>query len=234
MQGFRPLQLLLLFGLLVTFSVDAVLFHEIDTTRVLKCTFSSIHHNRIAVDKGRIKKLIYPNEQLYVSSEEESGQVFIQSKDAYSAPTTIAVVTQGGYVQDIEIAFQEIPAEVVILSEPPSCDASSVVQDSPFCPDDSLRVKIEAVMQGKVPDNYFERPFEEKIWKPKLGLVGRTFLKLRGPSDTLYVFEVQNTCRKNHVLLEKDLYCQKAKWIFLEKTSLNPSETLMGMVATDE
>jgi hypothetical protein len=207
---------------------NATIYSEIDTARILKCTFSSIHHNRILIEGGRVQKLIFPQEQLYVCLEEESGQAFIQSKEHSDTSITVSVVTSKGLVQDIEIFFKDIPAEIVILQErhaleatkPPCIDFGSMVHE-----------KIKAIASGAVPAGFVAAPFAGKSWNPKYGLKAHTFLKLTDYQETLFVFEITNKSTGKKCILESDIHCNRMRWVYLERNIIRPGQTIMGVIS---
>lgn len=84
-------------------SLSAAIYHPIDTTQTLRCCFSISQHNRVLIDKGRIKKIIFPEEKLHVRMEETSGQVFIQAKTSLQERVVVSIISQTGIVQDVEI-----------------------------------------------------------------------------------------------------------------------------------
>jgi hypothetical protein len=213
-----------------TMPLSAAIFYEIDTTRPLCCSLSNKHHNRILVEQGRVKKIIFPEEKLFVRMEEVSGQVFVQLKYPTADPTLISVVTQEGFVQDIEILFSDCPSQVIVLKNrieqglQELCEA--IRDETP-----SINASLNCLLKGEMPKGYDSIPFQRCTLRPKFGISASLVGKLKGCTDVLCLYEVSNTtfcCRK---ILEKEIACRGSLWAFLEKNCLCPKEKILAIVA---
>lgn len=226
----RKVTLLLL---LLTVPLQAAIFHEIDTTVTLCCTFSSKQHNRILVDGGRIKKVIFPEDKLFVRMEEVSGQCFVQPKCPTIDSTLISIVTQDGRIQDVEITFSDGPSEVVVLRAP-YCEPEIIYEfsDMPcFLCDDSLNSQMETLLRGEVPCGYRSVPFKKCVMKPKFGITVKLIARLKGQSDDLLLYEVANTSWWKKRITEQEIVCSEINWVYLEKSCLKSKETILGVVS---
>lgn len=220
--------LLLLF---CTAQLSAAIFHEIDTTQPLCCHLSSKHHNRILVELGRIRKIIFPEEKLLVWMEEVSGQVFVQSRYPMLEPTVVSIITQDGLVQDIEMTFSDGPSEVIVLTNHVEQDFLELCDADPIYGSPSIDGSIESLLKGEIPEGYSSTPFRRYIFRPKFGISVKLVGKLRGVVETLCVYEVRNTIICKRKILEKEIACPGSSWTFLEKNRLCPKETILAIVA---
>ena len=219
---------------LLTTPLSAAIFHEINTTQSLCCTFSSKHHNRILIDKSRIKKIIFPEDKLYVRIEEGSGQVFVQAKNLIEEKIVVSIISQEGLVQDIEIQFVDQPSQVVILREYDNQPAKPL-QELHSCQGTiskcGLKKTIESILNRKIPDGYVSAPITQSTWKIKPGISAKLVGYLKGAYEDLYIYQVRNTRLMRKCLLEKELVCPNSPWVFLEKNYLKSRETVLAIVA---
>lgn len=224
------LQIVLAF-LFLTVPLTATIFHEIDTTRPLCCNLSNKHHNRILVEQGRVKKIIFQEEKLFVRMEDVSGQVFVQLKYPSQEPTVVSVITQDGLVQDIEMMFSDCPSQVIVLKNcmendfQTFCEASHVHD----CP--SSNDAVNCLLKGEIPEGYSSIPFRRCVFKPKFGISAKLVGKLKGFMDTLCIYEISNItfCRRR--IREKEIACPGSLWVFLEKNCLCSKEKILSVVA---
>lgn len=219
--------------LLLIVPLQGAIFHEIDTTVILCCTFSSNQHNRILVDGGRIKKVIFPDDKLFVRMEEVSGQCFIQPKSPLVDSTLVSIVTQDGQIQDIEITFSDGPSEVIVLQAP--CFDPEIIYELSdisccFC-DNSLNSQIDTLLKGEVPCGYRSIPFKKCIMEPKFGISVKLIAQLEGQSDDLLLYEVTNRSWWKKRITEQVIACSGVNWAYLEKKCLNSKETILGVVS---
>jgi hypothetical protein len=217
--------------LLSSFPLCAAIYHPIDTTYPLRCSFSNKHHNRILVEEGRIKKVICQDDKLMIRVEELSGQVFVQAKYPYCDPTLISIVTLDGLVQDIEIAFMDCPSQVVILRNFIPEENIIEICESPACEAPSINESVNCVLRGGIPNGYTSVPFKNCISRPRLGVYSKLVGRLQGCLDTLLIYEITNrTCFKRKIL-EKQMMCPTAGWAYLPKHCLAPREKMIVIVA---
>lgn len=218
-------------------SLTATIYQTIDTTTLFRCEFSSIHHNRILVDGGRINKVIFPESSVSVKIEDESGQVFIQSLLPYTPPITISIITNEGIIQDVELNFIEKPSEILILQELKPCNEESPLyfqkydsqKSVSFAPE--LSNIVEVIISGKCP-NYYTFVKEQGCKKMlKKGLSAQVIGKYCSSNETVYAWRVLNTskCRKN--ICEQDFNFPGASWIYLDNDTLNKGEGTLVFVS---
>ena len=216
---------------LSTLPLSAAIFHEIDSTKALSCTFSNKQHNRILVEEGRVKKVICQDEKLLVRVEDISGQVFIQAKYPLQDPILISVVTQDGLVQDVEIHFANCSSQVVVLRNGYPEECFNEVTEVISCEISPVQESIDCILRGKVPVGYQSVPFRRSVIHPKIGVSSKLVGRLQGLVDTLLVYEVANSTCFRRKVFEKEIACRGALWAFLQKNCVSPRERILAVVA---
>lgn len=227
------LKLLKFFGaicLMTSSTVFGAIFHCIDTTVPLKCVFSSIHHNRIVVDNSQVKKVVSSDIGLSINMESESGQVFIYSLHPRPKDTVISVVTKGGYVQDIEISFEERSPEVVILMEP------APFEDEIECENKletiaTLDEMIDQILSGETPKGYESCKIDRVRAKLKENLFVEAVSLIRNPFEDIYVYEIINVANCSKEISEKELEGQGSRWIHLECRKIKAKSKAMLIIS---
>lgn len=224
----RKIILFLLSACLVHISIQAAIFEDLDPHGLVKCQFSSVYQNRIAVDGQRIKKVILTSEGLSVTLEEESGQIFVYALSYKPDATTLSLITDLGTVQDVEISFVEKPSEVLIFKrkddkpkpvENIQCRAFSFEEES-------IVKNVTAIIRGKSPAGYHScqlsnyKKFNLDRWI-SLEPSGKF---VRG-GDSIQVWKVKNESKRFLKLSEKCLNFSGAKWVYLHQDFLKPNGT---------
>jgi TraK protein len=210
--------------------VQGVVFHNLDTTYPIHCTFSSNFHNRVMVEDGYVKNVIIPNEELYsIHLEESSGQAFIYTRDLNPQEATFSIITNTGKVQDIQVSFADRPTEVVILKEekPLLQEENNLVEQAV---EDDLLKKIKVICEGKIPTHYVPCALTTKEWKPKKGISLKLCSKLEGPVDVLYIYRIQNCSKQTIAIQEQELQSAKSQWIYLQAHKLKPKQTALCII----
>lgn len=211
---------------------SAAVFHTIDTTFPISCTFSAQFHNRIIVEDGYVNNIVTSNEHLYsINLEEFSGQAFIYALDLNPQDALFSIITNTGKVQDIQVSFTDKPTEVVILKEP----KVEIALEDDNCPEkaaeDDLLEKIKIVCAGQVPPNYTFCSVATKEWKPKKGITLKLHAKLDGAIDNLYIYRVYNCSRQTLTIQEQELQCNNSQWIYLQAHKLKQKESALCIIA---
>lgn len=224
-------QIILAFILFAT-PLSATIFHPIDTTKPLSCRFSTQQHNRILIENGRIKKIIFPEDKLYVRVEETSGQVFIQAKNPFQEKIVVSIISQSGVVQDVEIEFANLTSQVIVLRDI-TLDQQSLqqVHCSPCCYNEDLSLIVGGILQGKIPSGFCSVPITNFCRTIKLGVKAKLVGRLHGCYEDLYIYQVHNARIWQTRLLEKDLSSGGALWVYLQRNCLRPKETVLAIVA---
>lgn len=204
---------------------NAAIFHDIDTTTSLLCTLSSTHQNRILVSEGRIAKVIFPEGSLAIQTEEESGQAFVCAGVREAEKTTITVVTENGFVQDLEVQFENRPSEVVVLREEKE---KQVVEQLETWGE--IKYLLQKILRGEVPQGFCR--FDVRCQR----CIGRslridTIASFEGATETLYLYKVKNTTRRRALLDERLLVIPGSLWVYSKKNMLNPQEETLAVQA---
>lgn len=215
------------FLIMTTFPLQATLFHEIDTTNLLKSTLSSSHHNRIAIDGGRIKKVIFSEAEVVIRMEEESGQIFVQTLTRNPPDTTISIVTDEGEVQDIELSFVEKSSETLILRYPRDWDTHSDCCD----PAEEIVDVVDSILNGRTPSGYFSYPGTNECRRVSRGVRAVNISILAGPQETLYVWQLENRFYGKKRLNEREVNFYCGSWVYLDRYLLKPGEQTIAIIS---
>lgn len=215
-------------------SIEAALSYDLDTTKLLRCSFSIDHHNRIMIQNGRVRKIIYPEENLSISLEEHSGQAFIYAVGRIEKPLALAVITDSGLVQDIELSFQSKESEVLILNEPQEEEETKDVLPSSIVPcmteEEQRQLLVNDILSGRLPEGYVSCTQPRWNRSIKCGLQGTNIVKLENATSTIYIYEIVNRSKRKRKISEVDLACEGSTWICLESHTLKPREKILGIV----
>jgi TraK protein len=221
--------LLLSSGLLATFSLTAeAIFYEISTTQPLKCTFSSHHPNRIMMDKQEVIKVIHAEpEAIQILIEEKVGQAFVMTTEEIVDPVTLCVLTSDGEVQDLEVTFTEQPSQLVILTQKQQV---KTVQPSLPVEECDMESTIQSILAKQVPAGSFIASFctQPSYLKKKMKI--KEVSRFDRDIEVIRVFEISNCAKQKQILSEKELSIPQASWIFLEKNTLQPKETIHAII----
>ena len=212
--------------------LSAAVFHEIDTTSPLLCTFSEKFQNRILVENGKVQKVISADEEkLSIFLEEVSGQAFIYARDAEPEETTLSVITNTGVVQDIQIAFSNRSSEVVILKDLNQEQVDEIEQKNKPCAPcaENIMTTVSDILLGNIPVGYFPCQVQCQQWSPKSGIVLDLMTKLEGRDSDLYLYQVTNTTKKQCQLMECELQFIGCRWVFLEANNILSKQTILGV-----
>jgi len=210
-------------------SAEAAICVEMNSKQLLSCTLSSRHHNRIAVEGQRIKKIIYPEGEILIRIEEQSGQIFVQAMVDHPGETTVSIVTSEGLVQDLELSFQDKASEILLLQEKHLDDVTEAFGD---CDDETSAMQraIEVLLSGKVPEEYVPIAERQFCCCLKRQVTLRSIMRLIGPIYTIYVFLLENSGHKCERIHESEINCVDGEWIFLEKNELKRGEKMMALI----
>lgn len=214
-------------------SIEAAQIIEIDSTNLLRCTFSSRHHNRIAVEDQRIKKIIYPEGDISIRMEEESGQAFVQAMVDNPSVTTVSIVTSEGIVQDLELSFTDKESEILILKgnlvEEGMClDSLSSIDCGAEI--DSIQNAIEGILSGSLPEEYIPVEDREICCRIRRYVTLKSLIRLVGPLYTIHVLILENNGRRKECIHEREINCIAGEWVFLEKNELGRSDKALAFI----
>lgn len=220
--------LLVIFLFLFCQGIEATQFLETDTTQLLRCNLSFRHHNRIAFNGKRIKKFIYPEGSIVLRQEEESGQIFVQSLIDYPPVTTISIVSDDGFVQDLELYFEDSPSEIVILEEG-KC-FSCPIEEISCIPINDFEILIKGALCGRLPEGTISFECDRKAKTIKKGVLVRRISMLIGGETTAFLLSIENHSKSNKSIQECDLSFMGGDWIYIQKNHLKPGEKGLAMV----
>ncbi len=212
-------------------SLEAVIFHEIDTTVPLECSFSLTQHNRIALDGGRLSKVICSEGLFSFRMENDSGQAFVTVAGPIGAKGLMSVITDGGTVQDLLITVEDRPSEVVILRESAPANLDLVVSADQK---DSVVDLVRGITAGRIPAGYVPRDLQESESRYVKGLKWHLIptLVLDGPQDRITVYQLKNGSHKSVSLTEDMIRAPDDQWVYIEDLSLAAKTKTTVIVAS--
>lgn len=200
----------------------------IDSSMLLRVIFSSIHQNRIAIEGGVVKKVLYPEADISVAIEETSNQVFVYALTDRPPMTTLSLILEDGTVQDIEIDFQQKRSELLILSnvkEPP-CKTDYI--DETW--DGAARL-IRGVCLGRIPPTYRSCEFPQAQKKLGRGLLAKLSGKLLAERELVYLWEVENVGCSQEAFSEGVFASPSVNWVYLHKNRLSRGQKTFAIVS---
>lgn len=221
-------------SILFHLSLSSAIFHEIDTTQPLRCTFSGKFQNRIMIEEGKVQKVISADEEkLSIFLEEVSGQAFIYARDTEPKETTLSIITNNGVVQDIQIAFEDRSSEVVILIDSDFRDDAAEVESkiNQKATENTTMAIVSELLLGNIPAGYTPCQIQCQKWTPKRGISIEIMSKLDGCDEILYLYQITNTTSKKRELLECELECEGCRWVFLEANRFLPKQKILGIIS---
>ena len=214
--------------------IFAAVFCPMNSTQTVFCEFSLEHHNRILIEGGSIKKIIYPEDQLYVRLEKTSGQAFIRAKQSYRDKVLLSVISTGGIVQDIESEFKEAPSQVVVLRVPTEGDSLYASRKLAECMSSQAcepRSIVTGILKGEIPPGYRSTLITQSTWKIRYGVQAKLIGCLEGNGENLFLYQVRNTNIWKKRISESDFKCAQPSWVFVQEHKLGSKETTLAIVA---
>lgn len=227
----------LVWGLLFNFYVfglnplSAVIYCEIDTTAPLRCSFSSNHPNRIMVKDQGVDKIIHSEpDRLQILIDDKANQAFIIAREVIRDPITLCVVTTSGAVQDLEVNFEQRPAQLVILeNQKPAVSVEEVkCIDSSCC---SIQQIINSLLAGLAPKGFCEVEFVSETYWPQKKLRVVETNRFEKADELIRVFKISNCSKRRQVIHEREFSSEHSSWVFLEKNCLAARETILVIVS---
>ncbi len=213
---------------------QASVFELLNTHRLIKCSFSSLCQNRIVVEGERVKKVIYPESgQVSVKLEEESGQIFVYALMEHPSNCTFSIITDKGFVQDVELSFERKSSEVLILRQPRDITPSYNQAKDLTC-DEPVISKVKTILRGKIPGCYTSCNLpHNRSNQLGCGIELELMGKFISDSDTLYLWKVKNAGNRIRALSESLINFQGGNWVYLNKFRLRPREHTLAIVGMD-
>lgn len=199
----------------------ALVVKTIDELRPLQVTFSDRSFNRIAVESGGIKKIIAPEELFDIQIDEITSQAFISIKENFDQPIAISVITDAGFVQDIEIVANDRPMEMILLKEPRQKERLDVSS-----PREAAVKILQSLEKGQLPLGYasVHLQSEDQREANNLNLKLTPIRAVEGPFDQVTFYSLVNISTTKIQLREPIFALPGDHWIYLPKESLEPNE----------
>ena len=197
-----------LLGLIQSAAVHSTIYEAINSERLIECTFSSTHQNRISVVGLGVQKVIHPEGEVQFTLEETSGQVFVYAMVEHPKVTTVSLILVDGTVQDLECSFKKQPSEILVLNHCLEIACNEAICSSQEGEGESVIPPIiQEIMEGRVNAEYVAS--DPPVANRKLiarGIFAELTGKLVGPEDIIYVWTIRNKGMSTACLSEKAFF----------------------------
>ena len=215
-------------------STDATMYLDFNSHTLLKCVLSSTHHNRIALSEGRIKKAIFPEANVSIRLEDESGQVFVQVLSDEINPITLSILTEEGAVQDLELDFTPKSSEIVILnrkSNTNDSDCENECSNGEIVSIDSMVGNLQEILKGQTPYGYVSQEGNGNEYLLKKHFLLTEKVRYVSQMHTITVWEIKNLSRCCKNISERDLNFEGISWVYLDKNQLKKLEKTLAVTS---
>jgi hypothetical protein len=206
--------------LFLSASLSAAQYICLDPCSVIPIDVSIGHHNRISIPHDRIKKVFFNSSRIAVKVEEETGQLFVQAVRPDCICATLSLISASGATQDLELHFQEGPAEIIFLQpmQPDEIVQSVDVEGA------SLERVVACILQGEVPEGY--QSIEDWDQNPPVckGLRYQRISRLLSDEQIVFIYTLQNITSCVKTVKECQVNILDGDWVFLDRYTLHPCE----------
>ena len=223
--------------------LSSVIYHDIDTKGLLKCSVSSRHQNRILIENGEINKVVTADNFFSIKMEPDSGQVFIYPLIVFEGSSTISVVSENGNIQDIELTLEDKSSEVIVLRDVIDNINTSQNFENTFdllsnpskSKSEMIATTVKTLLSGKIPAGYVERhsnsDSEIKSMKSKKGtqIVFESERLFDGPFEKISMLQIKNKTKKP-IPIEEDIFSD-TDWVFLEENTILAGQSIRAIIS---
>ena len=234
MRALKTFSLFILSACLHNLELSAATYKEMDSTNLIRCNLSSRHHNRICLEGKKIKKIMYPETDVTIRLDEDSGQLFVQPLVSMPSCTTVSIITSDGVVQDLELTFSDKSSEILILKSSSSQENECDEIFEEVSPEDErldcIQSAIRIVYSGVVPEEYVVVMAKECFFDKEKSLLLTSESKLIGVSYTVYLVVVENRTCSTRRISETDVNFLCGEWVWIEKECLQKGEKSLALI----
>ncbi|NGX47093.1 MAG: hypothetical protein K1000chlam3_00462 [Chlamydiae bacterium] len=227
----RTFRILSLFCLgLYPHTSHALIIKTIDELHPLKVTLSKQSLNRIGIENSGVRKVIAPEGLFDIQIDDVTKQVFLTIIEAPEQPVAISIITDNGYIQDLEVSALDKPTEVVLLKEP-----TQEEETEQLFPRKLIAKVISSVAKNTLPYGYIYSKINSKDSRKlrNQSLQMQTIQVLEGPYERVVTYKMKNISTVKTPLKESYLSNPNDLWIYLEKDILEPNEETILIIARD-
>lgn len=218
----------LIFGFVVIVSpLFGVVREPIDELRPISVTFSTISHNRIAIEDGAVEKVFGDSSIFAVTLDPITGNAFINvMQNIGKTPATLSIITSTGLVQDLLISSREGASEQLFLRE--KQERLSFHQDASMARTADV---FNRIIEGKIPFGYGQTDVKEPLILPA-PLQSEVVKTLEGPFELITVYRIVNHGAETIVLSAEALKRQNSSWSFLNVRELGQGEEAICLLGS--
>lgn len=220
-------------------SLSALQEFPLDPYRPLQCSFSSLHHNRVAFDGAGVVQIYSEHDWVDATPDPVSGQIFVRYLGGADQTALLSFVLDTGDVQDVFFDFSSRPSEVLLVRcccLRDSLDCSEVPVEECFNPRDPefIRGVIDDFKNGTVPNHCQSVPHTTYQKRLSRGVYLVRVGKFLCQEQVLYLYEVKNTRRRSVSISAQDLRHEGGVWSFVDVEKIPSRSKALGIVAMEK
>lgn len=189
--------------------------------------------SRIAIDKGRVRKLPMTEGELIVEKDEENGQVFVRpASEEATKPINVFVIDDRGRTYVLLLQPADIPAENIIIRDRSTKSEKSSIEKSGSY-QRSIKNMVLAMATDASPSGVEVREMRQEIplWQEAKLLLQRIYI---GRSVVGEKFILTNVSGKPMVIAEPELSRRGAISVSVENMNLAPGESTNVFVVREK
>lgn len=208
-------------------SLNARIEHRIDEATPLSVTFSHEAHNRISVEDSLIEKIFGDASLFDITLDRSTGQAFINLKRPIEdKPSTLTVITSGGYIQDLLITTKDNTSEHLLLRE-----SQEEIEQLPQNFHSFTIDILNTILEGKSPLGYGKRPLatSDSLDLPA-PLQAIPLKAYEGALETIVAYRIINKGHRPITIRASSLKNEAQNWVFVNANELGFREQALCLV----
>lgn len=187
---------------------------------------------RIAIDKGRVRKLPLTEGDLIVEKDEDNGQVFVRPASADAKAINVFVIDARGRTYGLLLQPADIPAENIIIRDRAAKSEKSSIEKSGSY-QRVIKNMVLAMATDASPNGVEVREMRQEIplWQESKLMLQRTYI---GRSVVGEKFLLTNVSGKPMVIAEPELSRRGVISVSVENMNLAPGESTNVFVVREK
>lgn len=181
--------------------------------------------SRIAIDKGRLRKLPFTEGDLIVEKDEENGQVFVRPATIEGAkPINVFVIDDRGRTYGLLLQPADIPSENIIIRDRATKSEKSSIEKKGGSHQRVIKNMVLAMVTAASPNGVEVREMRQEIplWQEARLTLQRAYI---GRSVVGEIFLLTNVSNKPMVITEPELSRRGVISVSVENMNLAPGES---------
>lgn len=206
-----------------------VQFVAVEAYAIPTVTLSCNTQNRLLIEGDRVKKVYFNNTDIIAEVEEISGQIFIQTLRPFPCHSNLSVISDSGFVQDLQLNFIDCSGEIIVLQELEEVDCPDPSSESCF-DGEIIKSVVKGYLKGILPDGYVSIEDNEPPFDAVDYITMEKLFRLIGKDQIVFVYKIRNTSKKAKYISEGLLNVLDGDWVFVDKSYLNPCECAFVLI----